>query len=318
MQRSLSQWIHLPASLAAAAALAVALPSFPVQANRLGPTKVDCASVNSSILGQPVDYCVALPADYTSSPNRRYPTLYYLHGLFENERSWVDKGGKEILDNLLAQGKLGEFLVVMPDGDHTFYINSYDGRKRYEDFFIQEFVPTIDKTYRTLPAAAERGISGTSMGGFGALHLAMKHADVFGSVSAQSAALIPKFPNPLPSEGRWGFYARVLQEPFGFPLNEAYFEANNPLTLASHTQKFSGLKLYFDVGDHDRYGFQEGNEMLDRILSANGFPHEFVLRPGDHGWSYLNQYMQYALLFEWKCFGLGRAADSPQPPRKSR
>jgi S-formylglutathione hydrolase FrmB len=264
-------------------------------------TKIDCTSLPSAILGRSVDYCVALPADYAAS-TARYPTLYFLHGLFENERSWGERGGQEILDGLVSQGQVGKFLVVLPDGGKTFYINSFDGHERYEDFFIQELVPAIDRTYRTAADRQARGISGTSMGGYGALHLSMRHADIFGTASAQSAALLPQFPNPIPTEGRWGFYAHILQGPFGSPLNEAYWEANSPLTLAEHPEHFANLKLYFDCGDNDRYGFEEGAQLLDKVLTEKGFRHEFALRPGNHGWSYLSQYMKYALLFHWQWF----------------
>ncbi|HKS97527.1 MAG TPA: alpha/beta hydrolase-fold protein [Terriglobia bacterium] len=290
------------AFLAAVLALALYLTSVArAGAGNAPPTSLQCGEIQSVILGRSVNYCVALPADYNSTTTR-YPTLYYLHGLFEHERSWGDRGGQQILNDLLASGQVGEFLVVTPDGGKSFYVNSFDGKERYEDFFIKEFVPAIDRLYRTRAERAARGLSGDSMGGYGALHLGMRHPDLFGSVSAQSAALLSKFPNPVPTEGRWGFYARILSGPFGSPLNEAYFDANNPLTLAERPESFAGLKLYFDCGDHDRYGFEEGNELLDRELTEKHFPHEFHLREGDHGWSYLTQYMKYSLLFQWHFF----------------
>ena len=264
--------------------------------------RTDCGTVSSAILGRPVDYCVVLPPGYDASGSTRYPTLYFLHGLFENDRSWIDHGGEQIWEDLMNAGQLGKFIVVLPNAGKTFYVNSFDGRERYEDFFVQEFVPFIDQTYRTIRNRTARGISGVSMGGYGALHLGMLHADVFGSASAHSAALLPKFPNPLPTEGRWAFYARVLQEPFGAPLNEAYWDKNNPLTLAEHPERFANLKLYFDCGEQDRYGFEEGAELLDRILTAKGFPHQFALRPGGHGWTYLHQYLHYSLEFHWMIF----------------
>ena len=284
-----------------AAGLALCTCALPTFAARATSATVQCEAMPSNILGRPVDVCIALPSTYDSS-KKRYPTLYFLHGLFENERSWSERGGQQVLEGLWAEGDVGDFLVVLPDGGKTFYVNAYDGHERYEDFFIQELVPTVDRKYRTIPSAQARGISGTSMGGYGALHLAMDHPDVFGSVSAHSAALLPKIPSPLPSSGRWGFYAGILQTSFGSPLNGAYWDQNNPMNLADHPERFRQLKLYFDCGDHDRYGFEGGAQVLHQKLAAKGFPHEFALRPGEHGWSYLNQYIKYSLLFHWQLF----------------
>lgn len=266
-----------------------------------GATTLDCGQMQSAILGYSVGYCVDLPADYASS-NKRYPVLYFLHGMFEDERSWAERGGKDILDGMLAKGQVEPFILVCPDAGKTFYVNSYDGKVKYEDFFVQEFIPYIDRRYRTLAARDERALFGISMGGFGSLHIGLRHPDLFGAVSAQSAALLPKFPNPFPATRRWQFYAQVLQGPFGSPLNEGYFEANNPIDLAEHPETFRNLKLYFDCGSHDRYGFQEGNELLDQTLTEKHFPHQFTLRDGDHGWSYEQDYMQYALQFHEQQF----------------
>jgi putative tributyrin esterase len=292
--------------------LAAALPAWANPPLPAAALTVECHDVPSAILGHPVSACVVLPAGYASTAPRRYPVLYYLHGLFENEHSWIHRGGEEILENLLSEGKVGPFIVVLPNGGKTFYVNSYDGHERYEDFFIQELVPWADKNFRTLPDRRARGIAGDSMGGYGALHLAMRHADVFGSASAQSAALIGKLPDPLPADGRWAFYGRILEGPFGEPLSQKYWEANSPLTLAEHPERFPNLKLYFDCGNDDRFGFEAGAERLDQILTSQGFPHEFHLREGGHGWSYLEQYMQYALMFQWKNFAeAGQARGAP-------
>ena len=264
-------------------------------------TTVRCEAIPSNILRRSVDVCVALPSSYDSS-QKRYPVLYFLHGLFENERSWCERGGQSVLERLREAGEVGDFIVVLPDGGKTFYVNAYDGPERYEDFFIEELVPSVDRKYRTIRKAEARGISGTSMGGYGALHLAMDHPDVFASTSAHSAALIPKIPDPLPSSGRWGFYAGILRTSFGSPLNNAYWDKNNPLNLAEHPERFRQLRLYFDCGDRDRYGFDEGARLLHEKLEARGFPHEFALRPGDHGWTYLNQYLEHSLCFHWRIF----------------
>jgi putative tributyrin esterase len=272
------------------------------------PGSVQCDTVPSKILDYTVDYCIDLPADYASS-GKHYPVLYFLHGLFGNDHRWIDRGGKEIFDRLTANGTIGPFIVVLPNGGETFYINSEDGKDRYEDFFVQELVPYIDHHYRTIASKEARGISGLSMGGYGALHLAMRHPNLFGSVASSSAVLIPELPNPLPTEGRWQFYSRILSHAFGSPLNQAYWEANSPLTLAKDPSKFQGLKIYFDVGDQDRYGFEKGAAILDEILDKENYPHTYALRPGGHGWEFLDQYMPYSLRFQWHWFA--KALQSP-------
>jgi len=274
--------------------------------------RLECDSVSSAILGRAVAYCVALPPSYGEARDR-YPVLYFLHGLFEDERSWSEHSGLETWEGLINAGKIGRFIVVLPDGGRSFYVNSHDGREGYEDFFVHELIPAIDRKYRTMPERGERGISGVSMGGYGALHLGMAHADLFGAASAHSAALVATLPNPLPTEGRWGFYARILEAPFGNPLNEAYFLENSPLTLATHPERFARLKLYFDCGDQDRYGFDAGAKELDRLLTEHNFPHQFVLRPGGHGWSYLDQYLHHSLEFHWGVFSQAMQGAPAQP-----
>ena len=275
------------------------------------PGNIQCDTVPSKILDRPVEYCIDLPAGYASA-SRRYPVLYFLHGLFGNDHRWIDRGGKEIFDRLTADGTIGQFIVVLPDGGETFYINSEDGKDRYEDFFIQEFLPFIDHHYRTIATKDARGISGLSMGGYGALHLAMRHPDLFGSVAATSAVLINQLPDPLPSEGRWRFYARILSHAFGSPLNQAYWQENNPLTLAKDPSKFQGLQIYFDVGDQDRYGFEKGAAILDQILDKENYPHTYALRPGGHGWEFLDQYMQHSLSFQWHWLSRGEQTSNAE------
>ena len=85
-------------------------------------------------------------------------------------------------------------------------------------------------------------------------------------------------------------------------MSLSYREDNSPLTLAEHPERFAQLALYFDCGDHDRYGFEEGAELLDHILAQKGFQHEYALRPGGHGWDYLHQYMPFSLRFHSKLF----------------
>src|SRR5580658_10355149 len=164
-------------------------------------SRIDCNVVTSRILKYPVHYCVYLPASYdagaTKHPAQSYPVLYFLHGLGDNEQTLFNTGGWTLLDDLRNQHKLGDFLIVAPEGRRSFYINSADASVRYSDFFLQEFMPHIERAYRILPGRAGRAISGISMGGYGALRFAFAHPELFSAVSAQSAALIMASPQAL-------------------------------------------------------------------------------------------------------------------------
>src|SRR5690242_9518962 len=163
-----------------------------------GQGRIDCSSLKSSILNQSVHYCVMLPPSYDAGiatrPPQRYPVLYFLHGLGDNEQTLFKTGGWNLIEDLRQQKQLGDFLVVAPEGKSSFYINSADGRVRYSDFFLREFIPYIESHYSIRRERSARAISGISMGGYGALRFAFAHPEIFSSVSAQSAALITESP----------------------------------------------------------------------------------------------------------------------------
>src|SRR5262245_3424587 len=153
--------------------------------------EVKYSAFTSKILGRELKYGVYLPQSYNSTPAKKYPVLYFLHGLFEDEMRWSMRGGTDqILSRMITEGKIGEFIVAIPFGGSSFYTNTRDGSERWEDFITMEFVPMIESTYRVNTGKTTRGISGTSMGGYGALKIAMKHPDMFGSASAHSAVLL--------------------------------------------------------------------------------------------------------------------------------
>jgi len=278
----------------------VGLAFAPLAHGALG--RIECRSMRSVILRHAVRYCAILPPSYDASKARRYPVLYFLHGLGENEQMLVSSGGWNLIEDLWEQHQLGEFLIVTPDADTSFYINSRDGRERYEDFFIREFLPFIERTYRTRPGRHYRGIGGISMGGYGALHLAFRHPNLFASVSASSAALLGKLPDVKFSNPRQSRLLRVLAV-FGTPPNPAFWRRNDPITLA-RTAHLEGLKIYFDCGEQDDYGFEKGARELHDVLASRGIPHEFHLYPGGHDWRYFAAHLPAALEFHSRSFGL--------------
>jgi S-formylglutathione hydrolase FrmB len=265
--------------------------------------QVEYKTFPSRLLGREVRYGVYLPPSYGSSPTKKYPVLYFLHGLFEDETRWSSRGQTDqILTRMIADGKVGEFIVAIPNGGQSFYTNLRDGSEKWEDMIVTEFVPMIESSYRVNATRATRGISGTSMGGYGALKIAMKHPDMFGSASAHSAVLLQDLSAAKVSAGRLQRFQAMFDRIYGINTDLTYWEANNPMTLAKDTRKLNGLKLYFDCGTEDDYGFEVGARQLDEMLTKAGYPHETHLYPGVHGWDYAKQHTGESLLFHWKAF----------------
>src|SRR5258705_8851093 len=146
-------------------------------------------TVKSTILNKPVKYTIYLPADYDRS-ERSYPVVYLLHGYSDDQTGWLQFGEiNRYADKAIADGIIPPMIIVMPNGDSSFYINSYDGKEMYEDFFIKEFMPSIEKTYRIKAEKKYRGVAGLSMGGYGSLIYALKYPQLFAAAAPLSAAV---------------------------------------------------------------------------------------------------------------------------------
>ena len=283
-------------------ALTILLPLVAHAQNR-----TDCNIINSRILKQAVHYCVQLPPDYDAqnSAPRRYPVLYFLHGLGQNEQTLVSTGGWSVIEDLRRQHKIADFLVVAPEGKRTFYINSPGKKLRYSDFFLQEFMPHIESKYRVRPGRKGRAITGISMGGYGALRFAFAHPELFSAVSAQSAALITQTPQELSAAGRSGTpLGRVMGPAFGEPINVSHWQQNNIFVLARKNRlALRNLAIYFNCGQQDDFGFEEGAAALHRQLEAEGIKHEYHSYPGDHSLTYFLSHMGEIMEFHSRVFG---------------
>ena len=284
------------------AAVAALLLSCVMSATTTASTgRAECNSLPSKMLARTVPYCVLLPPSYDSEKTRRYPILYLLHGLGDNEQMLVHSGGMNLIEDLWEQHQLGEFLIVTPAGEASFYINSRDGQRRYEDFFLQEFMPGIEKRFRAQAGRKSRGIAGISMGGYGALHIAFSHPQLFGAVGAHSAALLEALPKISAQDSRQLGRLRVLGSAFGSPFDAAFWTRNDPVSIA-RTANLSGMKIYFDCGSEDDFGFDAGADTLDKLLTSRHIPHEFHLYPGGHNWAYFAEHLPALLEFEFHAF----------------
>jgi enterochelin esterase-like enzyme len=242
----------------------------------------------SAILGRDVNYAVYLPADYAAS-TRRYPVVYLLHGYTDDESGWVQFGEIGLAaGRAIADREIPPMIIVMPDGGVAWYINDYQNKVRYEDMFIQEFIPHIDATFRTRPQREFRGVAGLSMGGWGTLVNALRHPDLFAAAAAFSAAVWTDDEILAMKQDVWD---HIVGPVFGPGLGgkdrlTPHFRKYSPLELARTLpeESLKKVRLYIDCGDDDF--LSKGNCALHIALTDRRIPHEFRVRDGGHTWSY--------------------------------
>jgi S-formylglutathione hydrolase FrmB len=241
----------------------------------------------SEILGKPVNFAVYLPPDYDLS-TRRYPVVYLLHGYTDNESGWVQFGEVQLAaDHAIASREIPPMIIVMPDGGVSWYINNHDGSVRWEDMFIQEFIPFIDSEFRTRPKKEFRGISGLSMGGHGSLILSLHNPDLFAACAAFSAAVwTEEEVKAMPADSRGGLFTNLYGTTKDKTLLTDHYKANSVIYLAATKTKteLEKVRLYIDCGDDDF--LYKGNASLHILLRDRQVKHEYRVRDGGHTWSY--------------------------------
>lgn len=243
--------------------------------------------LKSTILGKEVEYSLYLPPDYDQS-NRRYPVLYLLHGYTDDETGWTQFGEiKAIADKQLQNMEMTSMIIAMPDGGVSWYINSADGKVKYEDFFIKEFIPHIDATLRTRAEKGFRGIAGLSMGGHGTMIMAVKYPQLFAVAAPLSAGIFTQDELVNMPDETWD---NVFGSPYGKNKTEArltdHLKKNWILSMVNEAtaDDLKKVKYYIDCGDKDF--LIKGNMELHTILIDKKVPHEFRVRDGIHNWEY--------------------------------
>jgi S-formylglutathione hydrolase FrmB len=256
-------------------------------------------TVKSKILKRNVKYTIYLPADYETA-NRTYPVVYLLHGYSDDNTGWLQFGEvNRFADQAILDGTIPPMIIVMPDGGTSWYINSYDGKEKYEDFFIKEFIPHVEQAYRIKTERQYRGVAGLSMGGYGTLIYAIKYPQLFSAAAALSAAV---FPDDQLVNQPDNNYENVFGQLLGRGLKgkdrlSATWQANSVLNLVQTktTDELSKVRYWIDCGDDDFLTI--GNSMLHIALTEKKVPHEFRMRDGAHNWTYWRTGITNALSF---------------------
>ncbi|RPD48837.1 alpha/beta hydrolase [Paracnuella aquatica] len=260
---------------------------------------VDQNTVASKLMKRPVNYAVYLPPGYETA-QRSYPVVYLLHGYTDDHNAWVQFGEVgRLADKAIADGTIPPMVIIMPDADSSWYINAYDGKESYEDFFVQEFIPTIEKSYRIKAEKRYRGIAGLSMGGYGTLIYSLKYPHLFTAAAPLSAAVFDDAAMKGMPEATW---ERTFAQLYGRGLkgdsrmNDAW-KKNSILNIVATTpaDSLKKVRYWIDCGDDDF--LIKGNCLLKIALTEKGVPHEFRIRDGAHTWTYWRTGLIDALAF---------------------
>lgn len=255
--------------------------------------------IKSVLLNREVHYTIFLPNDYYTS-ERKYPVTYLLHGYGDQDDGWIQFGEiNRLAQKGIDEGTIPPMLIVTPDGFTSFYINAANGKMNYEDFFIKELIPHIEKTYKVKAEKKYRGIAGLSMGGYGSLVLALKYPDLFAATAPLSAAV-------WTNQDIVNLDANMYNTLFGTSMNQNLVgEAritenwikNSPFALIEKksASELAKVNYWIDCGDDDF--LTKGNAELHIKLIDKKVPHEFRMRDGAHNWSYWRSGIIEALAF---------------------
>jgi len=253
----------------------------------------DNLSMTSKILKGERKYAIYLPPGYETS-ERSYPVLYLLHGSGDNQTGWIQFGEVQfIADKAIREGSATPMIIVMPDANtgRKGYFNDKKGDWRYEDFFFEEFIPYIEKSYRIRSKKEFRAIAGLSMGGGGTFVYALHHPEMFASASPLSAAARDMSPE--------GIVKKYVGADAGYSKSEIteYYNRYNIHALIANTpaEKIKKVRWYIDCGDDDF--LYEGNSLIHIAMRKKGIPHEYRVRDGRHSWVYWRESLPEVLKF---------------------
>jgi len=264
-----------PSLTATPTSTATAIPSvtpIPTSAITVTPTPLACweeggeiilGEIDSQLLPAPLVYRVYLPPCYQAEPGRRYPVLYLIHGQSFTDEQWDRLGVDETADRLIADGELPPFIVVMP---HDRAWNAQPDEVPFGEAVVEELIPLIDDSYRTLRGRPFRAIGGLSRGAGWAVHLGLSHWELFSAIGAHSLAVFAG--DAFKLEG-WLDAIPLDQMP----------------------------RFYIDVGHKDSTSILNSTTSFVALLEERGIAHEWYLFAGYHDedyWSsHIEQYLRW-------------------------
>ena len=256
------------------------LLSFIISLSFFSFASVDSVSIYSEAMHRNIKAIVIKPANYKKE--NAFPTVYLLHGAYGRYDNWLLK-----VPSLQAEADKYSMLIVCPDAAvNSWYFDSpIDSSYKFETHISSEVPAYIDAHYKTKKDRKYRAIAGLSMGGHGALFIAFRHAETFGACGSMSGAL----------------NVEVITDGYDVPkrlgdpkINKNSYHDFSVLTVIEKYPKDS-LAIIIDCGLQDFIiGMSEATHKKMVMLKI---PHDYIVRPGKHDWSYWANAVQYQLLF---------------------
>jgi len=257
-------------------------------------------TMSSNVLKTVVTYDILLPEGYNTDTDKRYPVMYCFHGYGDNNTSWNGQymGCEAKIKSLESQG-LEPMIYVFPNGGNSYWVDRYDGKYPYMTMFVQEFVPMIDATYRTIADASHRGTIGYSMGGFGAMVMAMQHPEVFSMSAPLSMSFRTDQQYMNESQDGWNNqWGRIFG---GMGLSGEgrltdYYKSLCPLHqfTADNKTKYSSVHWFLTCGDNEEQ-LLIANDDLHVMMRENGYAHQYRVGEGGHSSSYWKKALEEVL-----------------------
>jgi enterochelin esterase-like enzyme len=267
-----------------------------VSCGPIGESRLDTIGIYSRTLGKMMNMEIYVPKGYSEKED--FPVLYLFHGFTENQKNIRERGFFRMADILIDQGKIEPIIIVAPQIDNSYGLNSAEESSmmwddpvwslylgRYEDYLTGELVEYIDSNYSTIDSREGRFIGGISMGGHTTVRLGFVHNDMYSKVGGHMPAL-------------WTENWRARDEGFKEWLypDEAVRNQRDPLYIAQW-KDLTNLSVYLDCGKDDVYGFAEGCEILYETLIKQGCEAEWHLNEGGHTVEYIEENVVNYLLF---------------------
>jgi S-formylglutathione hydrolase FrmB len=257
----------------------------------------------SAALGRDLEYAVYLPPGYAAAA-RHFPVAYLLHGVDGNRLEYLQDGGLQaVLDGLIAAGRAPPMIVVMPEAESSWYVDSRDvgGPGDYATAIGRELPEHIERTLRAETQSRGRAIGGFSMGGFGALRLAFAQPFRYAAAASLGGAFWTRV---TPATVMEDWTDRIFMGSFGRPLDAPRFIRQNPFWMVDGLRGAAGVPaIYLASGDNDRFRAYVATEELHGKLAAVGIPSKLRIIPGDHDWGTWGAALPEVLEFFGAAFG---------------